>query len=50
MFVIVVAGGGYPTNSDWLRGSHPSVIDCSIELRPSFGRLLADAEHRLGRR
>jgi hypothetical protein len=49
-FVIVVAGGGHPTNSYWLQGYSPGVVGRAIELPPSFERLLADAERDLGPR
>jgi hypothetical protein len=49
-FVIVVAGGGHPTNSYWLQGYSPGVVGRPIELPPSFERLLADAERDLGPR
>jgi hypothetical protein len=48
--VIVVAGGGHPTNSYWLQGYSPGVVGRPIELPPSFERLLADAERDLGPR
>jgi len=47
-FVIVVAGGGHPTNSYWLQGYSPGVVGRPIELPPALGRLLADAERDLG--
>ncbi|PYN26138.1 MAG: hypothetical protein DMD99_06390 [Candidatus Rokuibacteriota bacterium] len=49
-FVIVVAGGGHPTNSYWLQGYSPGVVGRPIERPSSFERLLADAEHDLGPR
>jgi hypothetical protein len=49
-FVIVVAGGGHPTNSYWLQGYSPGVVGRPIELPPSIERLLADAERDLGPR
>jgi hypothetical protein len=49
-FVIVVAGGGHPTNSYWLQGYSPGVVGRPIELPPSFATLLADAERDLGPR
>ena len=49
-FVIVVAGGGHPTNSYWLQGYSPGVVGRVVELPPSFERLLAAAEHDLGPR
>ena len=49
-FVIVVAGGGHPTNSYWLQGYSPGVVGRPIELPSSFERLLADADRDLGPR
>jgi hypothetical protein len=49
-FVIVVAGGGHPTNSYWLQGYSPGVVGRPIELPASFETLLADAERDLGPR
>ena len=49
-FVVIVAGGGHPTNSYWLQGYSPSVVGRPIELPASFERLLADAERDLGPR
>jgi hypothetical protein len=49
-FLIVVAGGGHPTNSYWLQGYSPGVVGRPIELPPSFDRLLDDAERDLGPR
>jgi len=49
-FVIVVAGGGHPTNSYWMQGYSPGVVGRPIELPSSFERLLADAERDLGPR
>ena len=47
-FVIIVAGGGHPTNSYWLQGYSPAVIGRAIEVPSSFDGLLADAERDLG--
>jgi hypothetical protein len=49
-FVIVVAGGGHPTNSYWLQGYSPGVVGRPIELAPEFEALLTAAEHDLGPR
>jgi hypothetical protein len=49
-FVVVVAGGGHPTNSYWLQGYSPGVVGRPIELPPAFEGLLADAERDLGPR
>ena len=45
-FVIVVAGGGHPTNSYWLQGYSPGVVGRAIELPSAFERLLADGRAR----
>jgi hypothetical protein len=47
-FVIVVAGGGHPTNSYWLQGYSPGVVGRRIELPASFEGLVAEAERDLG--
>ena len=47
-FVIVVAGGGHPTNSYWLQGYSPGVVGREIGMPEDFGRLLAEAERDLG--
>jgi hypothetical protein len=39
--VLVVAGGGHPTNSYWLQGYSPRVIGREIRLPESFAQLLA---------
>jgi hypothetical protein len=49
-FVIVVAGGGHPTNSYWLQGYSPGVIGRPVERPSSFEALLAEAERDLGPR
>ncbi len=49
-FLIVVAGGGHPTNSYWLQGYSPGVVGRPIEVPPALHRLLADAERDLGPR
>jgi len=49
-FVIVVAGGGHPTNSYWLQGYSPGVVGRPVDVPPSFDSLLADAERDLGPR
>ena len=48
--VVVVAGGGHPTNSYWLQGYSPGVVGRPVEVPPTFERLLADAERDLGPR
>ena len=47
-FVIVVAGGGHPTNSYWLQGYSPGVVGRRIELPASFEGLIAEAARDLG--
>ena len=46
--VLVVAGGGHPTNSYWLQGYSPGVVGRRIELPEGFASLLAEAERDLG--
>ena len=48
--VIVVAGGGHPTNSYWLQGYSPGVVGRTIALPSGWEGLLADAERDLGPR
>ena len=45
--VLIVAGGGHPTNSYWLQGYSPGVVGRAIALPEEFPRLLAEAEHDL---
>jgi len=47
-FVIVVAGGGHPTNSYWLQGYSPSVVGRPVDLPASFESLLVEAEREIG--
>jgi hypothetical protein len=47
-FVLIVAGGGHPTNSYWLQGYSPAVIGREIVVPQHFTRLLADADRDLG--
>jgi hypothetical protein len=49
-FIVVVAGGGHPTNSYWLQGYSPGVIGRTIDLPASFEALIAEAERDLGPR
>ncbi|PWU25680.1 MAG: hypothetical protein C5B48_00110 [Candidatus Rokuibacteriota bacterium] len=49
-FVLIVAGGGHPTNSYWLQGYSPGVIGRQIAVPNSFERLIADADRDLGPR
>ena len=41
--VLVVAGGGHPTNAYWLPGCCPHVIGREIRVPESFETLLAEA-------
>src|SRR4029077_20027969 len=43
-FVLIVAGGGHPTNSYGLQGYSPGFVGGAIALPEEFPRLLADAE------
>jgi hypothetical protein len=49
-FIVVVAGGGHPTNSYWLQGYSPGVVGHAIELPVAFDDLLAEADRDLGPR
>jgi hypothetical protein len=49
-FIVLVAGGGHPTNSYWLQGYSPSVVGRPIDLPASLDGLLEDAERDLGPR
>src|SRR5271170_3002219 len=46
--VLLVAGGGHPTNSYWLEGYSPGVIGRKIAIPTAFGRLLNEAERDIG--
>jgi hypothetical protein len=46
--VLLVAGGGHPTNSHWLEGYSPHVIGREVRVPADFGRLLEQAEHDIG--
>ena len=46
--VLVVAGGGHPTNSYWLQGYSPGVVGRRVELPQDFTALLAEATRDLG--
>jgi hypothetical protein len=48
--VLIVAGGGHPTNSYWLQGYSPGVIGRPVEEPAAFEALLAEAERDLGPR
>jgi len=47
-FIVIVAGGGHPTNSYWLQGYSPGVIGRMIDVPASFESLLAEADRDLG--
>src|SRR5215475_9466287 len=42
-FILVVAGGGHPTNSYWLQGYSPAVVGREIVLPDHFEGLLLEA-------
>src|SRR5262249_61485656 len=42
-FILIVAGGGHPTNSYWLQGYSPGVIGREMRLPRDFARLVAEA-------
>jgi hypothetical protein len=46
--VLIVVGGGHPTNSYWLQGYCPRVIGREVRVPESFDRLLAEADRDLG--
>ena len=47
-FIIIVAGGGHPTNSHWLQGYSPRVIGREIRVPETFDQLLVEADRDLG--
>jgi hypothetical protein len=46
--VLLVAGGGHPTNSYWMEGYSPHVVGRKISVPSDFARLLAQAERDIG--
>ena len=46
--VLIVAGGGHPTNSYWLQGYSPGVVGREIHVPEHFGHLLDEAACDLG--
>jgi hypothetical protein len=46
--VLLVAGGGHPTNSYWLEGYSPHVVGRRISLPKQFDQLLAQADRDIG--
>jgi hypothetical protein len=49
-FIVIVAGGGHPTNSYWLQGYSPGVVGRVLDPPDAFDDLLAEAERDLGPR
>ncbi len=47
--VLVIAGGGYPTNAYRLPECCPRVIRRTIDMPANFDQLLADAERNFNR-
>ena len=46
--ILIVAGGGHPTNSFWLQGYSPAVIGRRIALPADYDALLSEADRDLG--
>jgi hypothetical protein len=46
--VLLVAGGGHPTNSYWMEGYSPHVVGRAIRIPSGFGRLLEQADRDIG--
>ena len=46
--VLIVAGGGHPTNSYWLQGYSPGVVGREVHVPEGFGHLLDEANRDLG--
>jgi hypothetical protein len=46
--VLLVAGGGHPTNSHWLEGYSPHVVGRRISIPAAFDGLLEQAERDIG--
>jgi hypothetical protein len=46
--ILLVAGGGHPTNSHWLEAYSPHVVGRKIALPADFDRLLAAADREIG--
>ena len=47
-FIVLVCGGGHPTNSFWLQGYSPRVIGKEIRVPETFEQLLTEADRDLG--
>jgi len=45
--ILIVAGGGHPTNSYWLQGYSPGVVGREIQVPEDFGHLLDEANRDL---
>ena len=46
--VLLVAGGGHPTNSYWMEGYSPHVVGRPIDTPKDFTKLLVQAERDIG--
>ena len=46
--VLLVAGGGHPTNSYWMEGYSPHVVGRKINVPADFARLLEQADRDIG--
>jgi hypothetical protein len=46
--VLLVAGGGHPTNSHWMEGYSPHVVGRTIKTPKDFAKLLERAERDIG--
>jgi hypothetical protein len=46
--ILLVAGGGHPTNSYWMEGYSPHVIGRPITIPKTFARLLEQADRDIG--
>jgi hypothetical protein len=47
-FIVLVCGGGHPTNSFWLQGYSPRVIGKEVRVPETFEQLLMEADRDLG--
>jgi hypothetical protein len=46
--ILLVAGGGHPTNSYWMEGYSPHVVGREIKLPKGFAKLLEQTERDIG--
>ena len=46
--MLLVAGGGHPTNSYWMEGYSPDVVGRRISVPADFTRLLEQADRDIG--